>query len=307
MTHEPLSHEARHPIRVVSERTGLSPDVLRAWERRYGVVTPGRSDGGQRLYSDADIDRLALLVRATRVGRPLGLAAGLPMAELRQLVAEDAESGVTRSTPAGDFQDRAFLAVADLAPDRLQVVLRTALLSIGMSEYLDEVVAPLLRRIGEAWHGHQIGIAHEHAASAVVRAELGWLVDVLAVPDAAPRAVVATLAGERHELGAVLAAATATHEGWRVTYLGLDLPAADIAGAASSEGAGVVGVSVVMPADAAMVRSELEALRRNLPAGTALLVGGAAVPALGELGEGITAVRDLPHWRALLRSHAPVR
>jgi methanogenic corrinoid protein MtbC1 len=235
----------------------------------------------------------------------LGQASALPVEELRQLVSEDADSGVPRSTPAGDYQERAFLAVADLAPERLQVVLRTALLSIGTSEYLDAVVVPLLRHIGVAWHDRQLGIAHEHAASAVLRAELAWLVNVLAIPDGGPRAVVATLVGERHELGAILAAATAVHEGWRVTYLGLDLPAAEIAGTAASEEAGVVGVSVVLPTDVGVVRSELEALRRTLPAGTALLVGGAAVPSLGALGEGITAVRDLPHWRALLRSHAP--
>ena len=148
MSQEPPSHQARHPIRVVSEQTGLSPDVLRAWERRHGVVVPGRSVGGQRLYSDADIDRLALLVKATRAGRTLGQAAALPLEELRQLVAEDAERGATRLTPAGDYRDRAFGAVADLAPERLQAVLRTAVLSVGTSEYLDEVLTPLLRRIG---------------------------------------------------------------------------------------------------------------------------------------------------------------
>ncbi len=124
MSQETLSVEPRHPIRVVSERTGLSPDVLRAWERRYGVVAPERSDGGQRLYSDADIDRVALLVKATRAGRALGQTAALPVEELRQLVAEDAELGASRPTPAGDYQDRAFGAVAHLAPERLQAELR---------------------------------------------------------------------------------------------------------------------------------------------------------------------------------------
>jgi DNA-binding transcriptional MerR regulator/methylmalonyl-CoA mutase cobalamin-binding subunit len=307
MSREPTSQEARHPIRVVSERTGLSPDVLRAWERRHGVVAPGRSEGGQRLYSDADIDRLALLVRATQVGRSVGQAAALPLEELRQLVAEDAERGTTRPTPATDYRDRAFLAVADLAPERLQGVLRTALLSVGASGYLDEVVTPLLRRIGEAWHAGEIGIAHEHAASAVIRGELGWLVEVLAVPEGGPRAVVACLPGERHELGAALCAAAAAHAGWRVTYLGLDVPADDIAAAALSEAAVVVGISVVLPADAAVTGRDLQALRERLAPGTALLVGGAGVASMGSMGDGITLVRDLAHWRALLRSHAPVR
>src|SRR5512135_303854 len=93
MDHDSIYQAPRHPIRVVAERTGLSPDVLRAWERRYGVVAPARSAAGQRLYSDADIDRFALLAKATRSGRPHGPTASLPLEELRRLVAEDAERG----------------------------------------------------------------------------------------------------------------------------------------------------------------------------------------------------------------------
>jgi methylmalonyl-CoA mutase cobalamin-binding domain/chain len=296
---------ARHPIRVVAERTGLSPDVLRAWERRHAVVVPARSEAGQRLYSDADIDRLALLHKATRAGRALGRTAALGTEELRRLVAEDAESGASRPTPAGDFLERAFAAVSDLDPERLQTVLRGAVLSLGAPSFLDAVVAPLLSRIGVAWHAGELGIAHEHAASVVVRRVLGWLVDVVAVSDGAPRAVVACLAQERHELGAALAAAAAAQAGWRVAYLGPDLPAAEIAAAALRQHADMVGVSIIAPADAAAVRAELEALREALPPRVPLLAGGAGVASLGALGEGITPVRDLAHWRAALRAHAP--
>ena len=294
----------RHPIRVVSERTGLSPDVLRAWERRHGVVTPGRSTAGQRLYSDADIERLALLVKATRAGRPLGPAASLPAEELRKLVEEDAERGTVRPTPGAEFRERAFGAARDLAPERLQAVLRGAVLSLGATGFLDEVVAPLLARIGAAWHAGELGIAHEHAATVVVRGVLAWLVELIEVPDGAPRAVVACLAHERHELGAALAAAAAAHAGWRVACLGPDLPAAEIAAAALRQDADVVGVSVVAPDDAATARAELKVLRMALPPRTPLLVGGGGVASLGSLGEGITPVRDLAHWRALLRAHA---
>lgn len=303
-----MSHDssiARHPIRVVSERTGLSPDVLRAWERRYGVVLPGRSVAGQRLYSDADIERLALLVKVTQTGRAVGQMASLSPDELRQLVAEDAERGISRPAPAAEYRERALTAVADFAPDRLQAVLRSALLSLGTSGFLDDVVTPLLRLIGDAWHRGEIGIAHEHAASAVVRGELSGLVAQLAVPEGAPRAVVGCLALERHELGAVLATAAAAHAGWRVAYLGPDVPAAEIARAALKHDAGIVGVSIVTPADASAAKAELHALRTSLRPGTALFAGGAGVPSLGSLGDGITTVKGLDHWRALLRLHAP--
>jgi len=294
----------RHPIRVVAERTGLSQDVLRAWERRHGAVTPARSEAGQRLYSDADIDRLSLLAAAARAGRPLGRTATLPLEELRRVVAEDAERGAARSTPASEFLERAIAAMSDLDPARLQTVLRGAVLALGGPDSLDEVVAPLLRRIGAGWRAGEIGIAHEHAASVVVRRLLGWLAEFVEVSDDARRAVVACLAHERHELGAALATAAAAHAGWRVTYLGPDLPAGEIAAAASRQRADVVGVSIVVPGDVAATRSELQALRGALGPRTLLLAGGGGVPSLGALGDGITPVRDLTHWRAILRARA---
>ena len=81
--------DPRHPIRVVAQRTGLSPATLRAWERRYQVVEPGRSAGGQRLYSDRDVERLRRLHQLTEAGRPISLVASLPDEALEELQAED--------------------------------------------------------------------------------------------------------------------------------------------------------------------------------------------------------------------------
>ena len=81
-----------HPMRLVCLRTGLSPDLLRAWEKRYGAVTPVRSPGGQRLYSDADVARLTLLARAVESGRAIGQIAHLPLDDLQGLVDKDARA-----------------------------------------------------------------------------------------------------------------------------------------------------------------------------------------------------------------------
>src|SRR5579862_6510920 len=89
---KPVPH--RHPMRVVTRRTGLSADLLRAWERRYDVVTPTRSDGGRRLYSDPDIERLRLLYRATLAGRGIGQVAELSTTALAALVRQDAIADV---------------------------------------------------------------------------------------------------------------------------------------------------------------------------------------------------------------------
>lgn len=306
MRNHPSYRVPVHPIRVVTARTGLSPHVLRAWERRYAAVVPGRSAAGQRLYSDADIDRLGLLVRATRSGRAIGQVVGMPEDELARLADRDADHPAP-PTPAAQHLEAVMAEVRALAPERLHAALRRALLSLGAAAFLEQVLAPLLSGIGDAWREGSIGIAHEHAASEVAARVLDGLMSDLAVADGGPLAVVGTPSGERHSLGAMLAAVAAAQEGWRVILLGADVPAGEIAAAAGRHGARVVGLSVVAPLDRRATRAVLRSLREALEPRVALLVGGARVAELEPLGDGVTQVRDLAHWRSLLRGYAPGR
>src|SRR4051812_28560881 len=110
-----VAHQQRHPIAVVAQRTGLSQDVLRVWERRYGAVTPSRSPNGLRLYSDTDIERLLLLRSATRAGRSIGQIASLPMGELEALVTEDEAARDKRGRSVGAPPDPGDVVGASLA------------------------------------------------------------------------------------------------------------------------------------------------------------------------------------------------
>ena len=294
------SDVARHPIGVVHARTGLSVEVLRAWERRYAVVQPTRSDNGRRLYSDADVERLGLLHRAARSGRSVATLAGLSNPDLQRMVDEDAERASTRPTAPALFREQAMQAVEQLAPAQLESILRRALLSLGALPFLEDVVPPLLVDIGEAWHTGRITVAHEHAASATVLQLLGWLTRSLEVPDEAPRVLLATPRGERHAFGAMMAAAAAAHDGWHVTWLGPDLPAEQIAAGAEQGGAQVVALSTATHAEG--LDDELSALRAMLPRHVPLLIGGTGAATLADL-PGITRVRDLSHWRSLLGPH----
>jgi len=301
MTQPNTSDSARHPIGVVTERTGLSAHVLRAWERRYDVVRPSRGADGHRLYSDADVERLALLHRATRAGHSVATVVTLPTDQLRALVAEDAARATTRPAAPGSYREQAMVAVRSLAPERLGVVLRRALLSLGAVTFIDDVVAPLMVEIGDEWHAERITVAQEHAATAAVLHLLGSLIRELDLPDAASRVALATPRGERHALGAMMAAAAASHDGWHVTWLGPDLPASQIATAAAEANAAIVALSVATGATG--LEDELHALRQLLPPHIPLLVGGAGAETVGKI-DGLTRVRDLAHWRALLRLHA---
>lgn len=297
--------EPRHPISVVAQRTGLSPDLLRVWERRYGVVAPGRGSGGQRVYSDADIMRLRLLRDATVAGRSIGQVAGLPTPELARLVEEDAASRAA-DRPLEQRRELRILVeamvvlAAELDSARLDATLRRAAARLGLPQFLNGVAVPTLRRIGEEWHAGRLSPAHEHLASSIFH---DIVADILrmALPDpAGPVIVVATPAGERHVNGALSIAALAAVSGWNVIYLGADLPAADIAGAASSAGAALVALSLTQVGDRRRLIDELRALRELLPASVAMWVGGNGVPALGrEPGlvdvEIVEPGADVPH------------
>jgi methylmalonyl-CoA mutase cobalamin-binding subunit len=165
------------------------------------------------------------------------------------------------------------------------------------------MVAPLLRRIGEEWHAGRLAIAEEHLASAVIEAFVVDAMRAMALPDAAPAVLVATPVGSRHVIAAALAGAAAAAEGWNVLFLGGDLPAAEIAGAAVAAGARAVAVSALYADDAARLLGELRALRERLPAGVPLLVGGrAALPLSRELARsGIEVGESLDALRLALR------
>lgn len=307
MTKPTRNREPRHPIRVVSLRTGLTPDVLRVWERRYGVVEPQRSEGGQRLYSDADIERLALLHRATQAGRAIRQVAALGNEELASLLEEDVAARTAAApapTPAAsEYVAAGISAVEALDAGQLQHVLGQAVFALGAADFVDQVLAPLLRQIGDRWHDGTLTPAHEHAASVIIKRTLQWMEEILDVPASAPLMLVTTPAGERHEMGAMLAAVVARIEGWRARQLGPDLPAGDIAAAAAQANARAVAVSSIRTDDPELLLAELEALGSALGDGIELLVGGAAAAQLSRRLEAMGAryLSDLNQLRQHLR------
>jgi DNA-binding transcriptional MerR regulator/methylmalonyl-CoA mutase cobalamin-binding subunit len=307
-------NEPRHPIGVVSTRTGLTTSALRAWERRYGVVAPGRSGGGQRLYTDRDIELLSLLKRVTDAGRSIGDVASLDVEEVRSLAREDeqAREAVARArrqptAPAvGDMstriRERAWDAVERLDGDGLEGVLRRGAAALGGVPFMEEVVAPLLRDVGQSWVEGRLRPANEHVATGVVRRVLTWLADASGADDGPPIAI-GTLPGERHELGALLAATTASLEGWSVTYLGPDLPVEELAAAAEAIGALAVGVSVANPPNGDITAEDLRELRRRLRPDVLILVGGGqAASMVQRVGDpGVRLVKSLVALRTALR------
>ena len=216
-------------IGAVSRRTGVAVTTLRAWESRYGVLRPSRTEGGHRLYSEEDVDRVLAVLRLTAQGWSVGAAAASITAERSPsrlgLVPDldDAPAG-----PAPDVTSeraRAELARAVRAYDAsaAEGVLDESIARLGVAFALEQVVMPVMRDLGEGWQEDPSLIAAEHFATNSLRPRLMRIVTT-ARSSTAPRCVAAAPAGEDHELGVLAAAAVAADLGFQVTYLGARTP-----------------------------------------------------------------------------------
>lgn len=295
-----------YTLAAVVQRTGLSPQLIRAWEARHAAVSPGRSDNGRRIYREEDVARLALLKRLTTdFGFTISRIAHLPTPELEALVHHESAhatlpapnashdqraAGPPARTPE-QFVADALDAVSQLDSEALLRTFEAAEVALGRAAFLEKVAAGLAERVGEAWRAGRMKVAHEHFATAQLRGYLGPFGRVPHMSAATPHLVVTTPPEQWHELGALLVAAAAHSHGWRVSYLGPSLPVEEIAGAAHGFGARAVALSIVHPEDDPQLERELSRLRRLLPERTDLLIGGRGSAAYASLWKKIGARR----------------
>ena len=272
-------------IRTAAERTGLTAHVIRAWERRYSLLDPARSEGGHRMYSEADIQRLILMARVVRAGRSIGSVAHLSDSDLLTVLAQEigsariAVSGLSAQDKSHAFRANMLAALTQLNARELDALLEQALVTLGWQGVLQLVVAPLAAEIGEKWREGVLTAAHEHLFTHTVKVFLGNLTRQYATSKFSPKILITTPVGQIHELGAVLVAAAAANIGWDTVYLGPNLPAAEIALAAINLNVKVLCLSIVYPDDDPLLADELLQLGRLLPKSVQILAGGRAVGA----------------------------
>lgn len=293
---------AQYPIRAVARMTGISIDTLRAWERRYEAVVPGRSDRG-RLYTDADVARLKRLGELVRHGHAIGTIAGMPDAALATLLAREMAHGAGPPT-APAIADVAALVSALTAYDleALESGLNRYAAVLPPRELVFSVILPLLQDVGRRWEAGELRPAQEHLVSSIVRSVLGGLLRASNRPHGRPKVVFATPQGERHELGLLCAALLVATAGHGVIYLGADLPAADIAHATAMARAPIVLLSLTTPG--AVSRNEVANLVKALP-DAEIWVGGPEWARLQTAAPGrIRHVEDLAAVTDLLARHA---
>jgi DNA-binding transcriptional MerR regulator len=248
-------------IGELSRRSGVSPELLRAWERRYGLLQPTRSAGGLRLYSPDDLARVQAMQHH--------LADGFAAAEAAVLASRTAESNdESIATPAA--MDELAAALASFDDADAHAVFDDLLARLSIDTLLRDVIVPYLHELGERWEREEVSIAQEHFASTVLRGRLlglarGWGKGI------GPVAVLACAPGEQHDLGLIAFGLALRARGWRIVYLGTDTPITSVADAARSctPAAGVV--SAVDPRVFRRNAEELQQLARD----TRLCLGGA--------------------------------
>lgn len=248
----------------ICSETGLSADVIRVWERRYGFPEPIRLPSGHRRYRREDLNRLRLMAEAVAQGHRPSVIARTTEAELKGLLVRGSDARV----------DAVFQGVVAMDTTALRERLGAALASMGWKAFLQEVVSPLLDRVGMAWAESSIGVHHEHLLTEVLEDLLREC--RLAFPAAGTRGSVllATLPGERHRLGLLMAALAYAAAGVRPELLGVDLPVASIAQAARILKADRVAVSLSIQSSGETTRRLLMDLQERLPAGCRLIIGG---------------------------------
>ncbi len=272
-----------HPIRIAAKKSGLTPYIIRAWERRYNVVTPQRTDTNRRLYSDEDIKRLSLLRKATLDGESIGQIASLTLPQLIELVGESLEkannyslNNINDDQSPAEYIDSCLKAAKNVDQKQVEAILMQAAVVLSRPVFLNQVIEPLMNKIGDLWRAGDLKVLHEHLVSTVVRTILGGMLNTQNETPKDSTIVVTTPAGQVHEFGALLAAVTATEDNWRVIYLGANIPADDIANAAISQKADAIALSMVYPSDDLTVAREFSKLRQYVGGNVDILVGGRA-------------------------------
>lgn len=276
------------PIQRASQASGVSPHVIRIWERRYNALSPSRTCTNRRMYCDEAVLRLKLLRLLTENGHRIGRVAGLCTAELEELVRKLPANAEAVPAPAGglelpgQFVEAAIEASKRYDSDALRGVLSQARRQLGQRGMLHHVICPMILKVGESWQQGTLRPSHEHIATAVIRELLLTPVPGSQIAAHAPELVVATPAVELHELGALIVAASARDLGWHVTYLGPNLPVEEIAACAAARNARAVALSVVYPEKCPVIEGKLRRMRDILPATMKLIVGGRAAESYRE-------------------------
>lgn len=291
-------------IAAVERDTGLSKDVLRVWERRYGFPVPARDVNGERLYPAEQVERLRQIKRLMDQGHRPGKLLAAPPEDLAALAPRRARSAVMPASGLeGDLADLLALVKRHDAAGYAQAM-QQRLARQGLQRFVQDTVAPLTHRVGEAWEDGSFEVFEEHLFTELTKRLLRQTIAALPSGRGTPRIVLTSVPEEQHVLGLLMVEALFTLEGAECIPLGTQMPLLEIVRAAGAHRADVVALSFSSAFPHRQTGALLEQLRAMLPAEVALWAGGQGVARLATatgtaLLPSLDAALDaLQAWRA---------
>jgi methanogenic corrinoid protein MtbC1 len=288
-------------IHIASEMTGVSEGLIRAWERRYGVLKPKRTPSGYRAYTQADIEVLKRLKKLTEEGVAIAEAVRM-LPKIKKEAKEHVDAmGAPRRPPEVDrWRDEVLTAAEQLDQQAIEAVLDHAMACTPPVTFLETFLMPLQREVGERWHDGRLSVAQEHLVTQAARQR------ILALLQQAPRrarrhVVCACFPTEDHELGLMGVALKFRHAGWRVTFLGARTPAEHLAQVVRGAAPELVALSTATDS-AESLKTTLAELLAALPEKTKVVVGGAAAQRFRSTvtSLGAQVVESAEDWERLL-------
>ena len=267
-----------HTIKTVTAITGISTETLRAWERRYATVIPARDEQGRRQYSQADVERLSLLANATRQGFSIGKISSQSNPELQKLLLSNEMTKPNNQALFADIMQ----ALNHYQMGRCEELLKRALIAMEPLNYAQELLLPLLIKVGDSWHNGDLSIAQEHMFTACVKRIILSMVNSIPSSFSAenPRIIFATLSGENHEFGILLSSLLAASQHCNCFYIGVDLPWQELIIASEKIQPTIITLSVMSYPPPAKVIEDLNSLAERLTDNIQLWIGGAGAQSL---------------------------
>ncbi len=251
------------PLRIgeFARRVGVSPELLRAWERRYGLLQPIRSEGGFRLYTSEDAERVSRMKRALDEGLSAAEAARHALAQARPA------EGLLE-----DVRDRILTAAREYDEAAVHSIVDEALAGFALETVLRELILPVLREIGDEWEREELEVGQEHFASNLIRERLLALARLWG-RGGGPLAILACAPGERHDIGLIAFGLLLRSHGWRILFLGADTPLSTLSRATAATDPRLV---VVASVDSSLLEAEATELRRLADTAPLVLSGAGA-------------------------------
>lgn len=243
------------PIGTVSRLTGINSVTLRAWERRYGLITPTRTDSGHRLYSDEDIERIKLILQLLDKGITISR-----VKDALRIASEETQTDTDGATYWNRYQDDMLRGVNNFDENILNAVYNETMSLYPVELVTKQLLLPLLEKLGQRWQSVSTGVAEEHFFSVFLRNKLGARFHHNNQQNSGPRLVAACLPNEHHEFGLLLLSLAAHARGYRIVLLGADMPLSQLAEVVHRTNSDGIVLSGSVETDAVQLHHELHQL-----------------------------------------------